>query len=74
MQNIRIYDRYASFCDETWIGRRWHSTREANCGCYLTGLITEVRPGAVRVRWSHCCAPPDSWEALERGSLMKLCE
>lgn len=72
MHAIRIYDRYAETPDESWIGRRWHSTRKAKCGCYLTGLISETRPGAVRVRWSHCCAPPDSWESLERGSLMRL--
>ena len=71
MRHIEIYDRYAAQPDESWIGRRWHSTRKAACGCYLTGLIFEVRPGAVRVRWSHCCTLPDSWEATERGTLMK---
>jgi hypothetical protein len=35
------------------------------------GVIVELKPGTVRVRWSSCCTEPDSWEATDRGTLMK---
>ena len=71
MRQIMIYDRYAARPDDAWIGRRWHSTRKAKCGNHLVGVIIDVRPGAVRVRWSPCCPESDSWEATDRGTLMK---
>lgn len=71
MRHIKIYNRYAACPDDAWIGRQWHSTRKAGCGSYLIGVIIEVRPGAVRVRWPPCCPEPDSWEATDRGTLMR---
>lgn len=71
MRNIKIYDRYAARPDDAWIGRRWHATRKAACGIYLVGVIVDVRPGAVRVRWPPSCLEPDSWEPTDRGTLIK---
>ncbi|ACU77732.1 hypothetical protein Caci_8919 [Catenulispora acidiphila DSM 44928] len=71
MRNIKIYDRYAECPDDAWIGRRWHSTRKPDSGGELIGVIMAVRPGAVRVRWPPGWPVPDSWEATDRGTLMK---
>lgn len=70
MQSINIHDRYAARFD-AWIGRRWHSTRKAACGNDLIGVIVAAKPGAVRVRWPPCCLEPESWEATEKGTLVK---
>ncbi len=69
MRDVEIFDRYAKRPDDAWIGRRWHATRKAKCGRDLVGVIFDLRPGAVRVRWSPCCSEPESWEATDRGTL-----
>lgn len=71
MRDINIHDRYAQTPGDSWIGRPWQSTRKAACGCYLTGVVVSTRPGAVKIKWVQCGHWPDSWEATERGTLMK---
>ena len=73
MRNIPVCDRYAQTPSPDSIGRLWHSTRKAACGCYLIGTVVSVRPGAVRINWLQCLLHfPDSWEATERGTIAKI--
>lgn len=67
MHHLHVHDRYAQTPPEALIGRRWLSTRQLPCGCRLTGIISALKPGAVRVQWSQCQHWPDSWEPTDRG-------
>lgn len=71
MRHVRIHDRYAHTPPASWIGRPWQSTRRLACGCYLTGIITALKPGAVRVQWSQCLHWPDTWELTSHGVLAR---
>ncbi len=71
MHEIHVHDRYAQTPPDSWIGRRWQSTRRLACGCWMTGIITALKPGAVRIEWSQCLHWPDSWEPTDRGVLAR---
>lgn len=71
MRYMKVFDRYSQRPADSSIGRGWQSTRRGACGCYLTGIVIETRPGAVRIRWAPNWNRPDSWEPTELGTLMR---
>ncbi|MEY9846208.1 hypothetical protein ABH940_003293 [Streptacidiphilus sp. BW17] len=61
------HDRYADQPPHAWIGRHWISTAKDGSGEYLRGVIIDIRPGGVRVKWPSST----EWAATDKGSLAR---
>lgn len=69
--NVNTFDRYAHQPPRSWIGLLWSSTRRGESGEYDQGMIVDVAPGHLKIRWCGRGHRPEEWVPRDCGTLVR---